>query len=85
MQSDVYDKLTDGKLTEIFQDIFMRDDLTLTPELTAKEVPGWDSFKQIEIIIAIEEAYQIRFRTKDLDSLHNVGDLARTILEKNAA
>jgi acyl carrier protein len=74
-----------GKLTEIFQDIFMRDDLTLTPELTAKDVPGWDSFKQIEIIIAIEEAYQIRFRTKDLDNLHNVGDLARTILEKNAA
>jgi acyl carrier protein len=80
MQSDVYDKLT-----EIFRDIFMRDDLTLTPELTAKDVHGWDSFKQIEIIIAIEEAYQIRFRTKDLDSLHNVGDLARTILEKNAA
>ncbi len=74
-----------GKLTEIFQDIFMRDDLTLTPELTAKDVPGWDSFKQIEIIIAVEEAYQIRFRTKDLDSLHNVGDLARTILEKHAA
>jgi acyl carrier protein len=80
MQSTVY-----GKLTEIFQDIFMREDLTLKPELTAKDVPGWDSFKQIEIIIAIEEAYQIKFRTKDLDSLHNVGDLARTILEKNAA
>ena len=72
------------KLTEIFRDIFMRDDLALTPELTAKDVPGWDSFKQIEIIIAIEEAYQIRFRTKDLDNLHNVGDLARTILEKHA-
>jgi acyl carrier protein len=72
------------KLTAIFRDIFMRDDLALTPELTAKDVPGWDSFKQIEIIIAIEETYQIRFGTKDLDNLRNVGDLARTIIEKHA-
>jgi acyl carrier protein len=71
-----------GALTEIFRDVFMRDDLTLRPELTAKDVPGWDSFKQIEIIIAIEEKYQIKFRTRELDGLHNVGDLARTVLAK---
>ena len=39
-------------LTTIFHDIFLREDLTLTPELSAKDVPGWDSFKQIEIIMA---------------------------------
>ena len=39
-----------GGLTEIFHDVFMRDDLVLTPELSAKDVKGWDSFKQIEII-----------------------------------
>ena len=41
-----------GALTEIFRDVFNRDDLALKPELTAKDVPGWDSFKQIEIIMA---------------------------------
>ncbi len=35
-------------LTTIFQDIFLRDDLTLSPETSAKDVAGWDSFKQIE-------------------------------------
>ncbi len=69
-------------LTEIFRDVFMNDDLTLKPELTAKDVPGWDSFKQIEIIIAIEEKYGIKFHTRELDSLHNVGDLARTLEAK---
>jgi acyl carrier protein len=71
-----------AQLTDIFRDVFMRDDLTLRPELTAKDVPGWDSFKQIEIIIAVEEKYGIKFRTRELDSLHNVGDLARTVLAK---
>ena len=66
-------------LTTIFRDLFLRDDLTLTAELTAKQVQGWDSFKQIEIIMASEEHWKIRFNTRELDALNCVGDLVRTI------
>ena len=68
-------------LHDIFRDVFMRD-VALRPELTAKDVAGWDSFKQIEIIVALEEKYDIKFHTKELDSLHNVGDLARVLASK---
>jgi acyl carrier protein len=71
------------QLTEIFRDVFMKDDLELNPELSAKDLPGWDSFKQIEIIIAVEEKYGIKFHTRDLDGLQNVGDLARTVIAKS--
>jgi acyl carrier protein len=71
-----------ASLTEIFHDVFLRDDLQLRPELSAKDVPGWDSFKQIDIILAVEEKYRIKLNTKELDSLHNVGDLVRVIAEK---
>ena len=76
-EADIYRVLTD-----IFQDVFMRDDLKLSPKLTAKDVPGWDSFKQIEIIIAVEEKYGIKFHTRELDSLNNVGDLAQIVADK---
>ena len=39
-----------SELSEIFQDIFLRDDLVLRPELSARDVADWDSFKQIDII-----------------------------------
>jgi acyl carrier protein len=68
-------------LSEIFNDVFMRS-VELRPELTAKDVPGWDSFKQIEIIVALEERYGVKFHTKELDALHNVGDLARVLSTK---
>ena len=71
-------------LSEIFRDVFMRD-IDLKPELTAHDVPGWDSFKQIEIIVALEERYGIKFRTRELDALHNVGDLARALSQKTTA
>jgi len=73
------------QLTAIFRDVFMKDDLELKPELTAKDVPGWDSFKQIEIVLGIEEKYGIKFHTRDLDSLRNVGDLARVVMTKTAS
>jgi acyl carrier protein len=71
-----------GALTEIFRDVFMRDDMELTPALTAKDVPGWDSFKQIEIIMAAEERFGMKFSTRELDGLHNVGDMVRVVAAK---
>lgn len=76
-EADVY-----PALTEIFHDVFMRDDIVLTPDLTAKQVQGWDSFKQIEIIMASEEKWGIKFNTRELDSLRCVGDLAKMVATK---
>jgi len=71
-------------LTEIFHDVFMRDDIVLAPELTAKQVQGWDSFKQIEIIMASEEKWGIKFNTRELDALRCVGDLAKMVATKTS-
>lgn len=69
-------------LEDIFHDVFLRDDIKLRPEMTAKDVVGWDSFKQIEIILAVESQYHIKFNTRELDSLQSVGDLVQAIAGK---
>jgi len=69
-------------LTEIFNDVFMRDDMSLTPELSASDVAGWDSFKQIEIMVSVEERFGIKLNTREIDGLRNVGDLAQVIAKK---
>lgn len=69
-------------LTNIFHDVFLDEGINLTPTLSASDVPGWDSFKQIEILIASEERFGIKFTTRELDGLRNVGDLVATILNK---
>jgi acyl carrier protein len=71
-----------GGLTEIFRDVFLRDELVAMPELTARAIEGWDSFKQIEIVLAAEEKWHIKFSTRELDGLRSVGDLARMIAAK---
>jgi acyl carrier protein len=71
-------------LTEIFNDVFMRDDMELAPALSAQDVPGWDSFKQIEIMVSVEERFNIKLNTREIDNLKNVGDLAEIIAKKTA-
>ena len=52
-------------LTEIFADVFLRDDIPLHAGLSAKDVEGWDSFKNIEIIMATEEKFAMKFSSAD--------------------
>jgi acyl carrier protein len=70
------------KLTQVFREVFRREDIVLTPELTSRDVPGWDSFRQVEIILAVEHCFDITLSSDDVDELENAGDLVRTIAAK---
>ena len=78
-EAEIYDALT-----EIFREAFMRDDLELHPSMSSADVSGWDSFKQIEIIVAAEERFGIKLSSRELDSLQNVGDLVRAIAARRS-
>jgi acyl carrier protein len=67
------------RLTEIFEDVFDDDSIEVTPQLTAKDVDGWDSLNHIRLILTIEKAFKIKFSTSEIGSLENVGGLVALI------
>jgi acyl carrier protein len=75
----------DTRLTEIFRDIFDDDNLTLRPEMTAADVKDWDSFNHINLIVATEAKFGIKFQTAEIESLRNVGHFEELIAKKLAA
>ncbi len=70
------------KLTEILRSVFADDKLEATPTLTAKDVAGWDSLRNIRLMLTIERAYGIRFSATEIGKLQNVGDLAELVRSK---
>lgn len=64
------------ELTSVFRDVFDDDTIVLTPETTAADIDGWDSMAHIGLIVAIEERMHVSFNSAELESLHNVGQLA---------
>jgi acyl carrier protein len=67
------------RLTGIFHDVFDDDTLKLTPQLTAKDVDGWDSMTHLRLVLSVERAFQVKFTTTEIGKLQNVGDLATLI------
>lgn len=76
------DRLTE--LTEIFRRVFEDDTLVIGPETTADQVEGWDSLSHINLILAVEMKYNIRFTRREATSFANVGELLASIESKLA-
>jgi acyl carrier protein len=71
-----------AKLQLIFDDIFL-EPVKLTPELSANDVPEWDSLTHISLLLAVEKAFGIRFRVGEVEGTRNVGDFADLILRRS--
>ena len=72
-------------LTEIFRTLFNNPELNLDDELVATDVPGWDSFNHINLVINIEEEFEVKFRNDEVSKMQNVGDLKKILAIKISA
>jgi acyl carrier protein len=68
-----------ARLTEIFEEVFDQDEIIVTPELSAKDVEGWDSLNHIRLMLTIEKAFKIKFSTSEVGKLEKVGELVALI------
>ena len=67
------------RMTGVFREFFEEDSLELARETTADDVEDWDSVTTIELMVALEIAFGIRFKTGEMAALENVGQLADRI------
>jgi acyl carrier protein len=72
-------------VTDVFRNVLDRPDLTLKPDTTALDVDEWDSITHIQIIVALEKKYGIRFTAAEIQSFKNVGELVSTVERKITA
>ncbi|MBW6512826.1 MAG: acyl carrier protein [Desulfuromonadaceae bacterium] len=69
-------------LEPVFHEVFDDDTIELRAEMTADEVDGWDSLSHVNLIVAIESKFKIRFSQKELLTFRTVGDLLNSIADK---
>jgi len=68
-------KATKQDVEQVFRIVFGRDDLELFPEMTARDVENWDSFHHLNLILALEERFGVRFSAEEIASMEKVDDL----------
>lgn len=70
------------RLTAIFHDVFDDDTIVVKPNLTAADVPEWDSLTHIRLVLAVQKAFKVKFSASQTAELKNVGEFAELIRVK---
>lgn len=71
-----------AKVQEVFRDELEVEYLVLTDETTADDVEEWDSLSHVQLVVALEKAFGIKFTSREILSWDNVGDLVDCIAGK---
>ena len=70
------------QVQDIFRDILDDEEIVLEDSTTADDVEGWDSLTHIQLIVAIEKQFKIKFTSKEILSWRNVGEMLDSIAAK---
>ncbi len=73
-----------NEVENIFRDILDEESLNLTRDTTANDVDGWDSLTHIQLIVAIEKHFKVKFSSKEILSWKNVGELLDSLIAKSS-
>ena len=70
------------KLNEVFQDVFYDDKIVVNDETTADDIEDWDSLEHINLMVAVEDKFSIKFNMGEVSKFKNVGEMVDVIIAK---
>jgi acyl carrier protein len=69
------------RLLDVFQQVFNDDALQLSGDMTADDIPGWDSVMHVNLIFSLEDEFGIELDEAAQDQISTVGELWAAIAQ----
>ena len=71
-----------SEINTIFIDVLDNDQIKLTTDTTANDIEEWDSLSHIQLIVAIEKHFKIKFTSSEIHTWKTVGQMMQTITQR---
>ena len=71
-----------SELNEIFIDILDNDHIVLNMSSNSKQIDEWDSLNNMQLVVAIEKRYKIKFTANEIQGWNSIGDMCESIQRK---
>nr|WP_315101033.1 phosphopantetheine-binding protein [uncultured Catonella sp.] len=69
------------KLNEVFSDVF-DEEITVTDSTTSADIEDWDSLEHINLIVAVEKEFNVKFNIGEVNKMKDVGEMVDIILQR---
>ena len=73
-----------AEMEEIFRDVLDNEEICLQDETTASDIEEWDSLSHVQLVVAIERHFDIRFTSEEIITMPNIGAMVDTIIKKKS-
>lgn len=77
LREEVYERLNG-----VFRDIFDDEDITVNDTTSAEDIEDWDSLEHINLVVAIEKEFNIKFNMSEVNKFNNVGEMVDVIIRR---
>lgn len=77
MEEKIYERLN-----VIFRDVFDDEDLEVTAETNSDSIEDWDSLEHINLVVAIEKEFGLKFSMDEVTGMQNVGEMVEIIKQR---
>lgn len=67
------------RINEVFRDVFDDDEINVSRATTAQDIEDWGSLMHVTLMVNMEKAFGVRFSSREVASLKNVGELVDLI------
>ena len=70
------------RLNKVFQDIFDDESITVNENTTSNDIEDWDSLEHINLVVAVEQEFGMKFNMNEVTTMKNVGEMVDIILSR---
>ncbi len=70
------------RLNNVFRDVFDDETIEVNENTTADDIEDWDSLEHINLIVAVEQEFGIKFNMGEVTTMKNVGDMVNIIMSR---
>ena len=71
-----------NQVNDIFKDVLDNDQIVVKENTKADDIEEWDSLSHIQLIVAVEKHFKVRFTTPEINGFKNVGEMCLGIQAK---